>query len=117
MKFRILAIATLFASLLGSATLKAETPMIDGAYLYGHTQMVYNDIYLSEGHGAAVAVSGTGHFRVRVYDYNDNLITHKTFKNDTCVLSWIALRDANFYVTVENLSNDATRYGIALVRK
>ena len=116
MKFRILAIATVFALLMGNAALNAECRTIDRDHLNAYTSMTYRDIYLYGGEKAAAAVSGVGYSTIRlsVYDYNNNLITHTTCSTDTCVVSWVARWNANFYVTVENLSAYGTDYGFAL---
>jgi len=115
MKFRTLAIATVFAALMGTASLHAEHMSTDRDHLNGYSTMTYRNIYLNGGEKAAVAVSGAGNTTVRlsVYDYNNNLITNTTCRRDTCVLSWVANWNANFYVTVENLSPYATDYGFA----
>ena len=119
MKFRTLAIATVFASLLGTTTLRAEHMTTDHDHLDGYSRMTYRNIYLSGGDKAAVAVSGVGYstLRLSVYDYNDNLIAHTTCRVDTCVVSWVANWNANFYLTVENLSPYHTTYGFALDRE
>lgn len=119
MKFRILAIATLFASLMGTAALHAENMSVDRDHLNGYSRMTYRNIYMNGGDKAAVAVSGVGNTSIRlsVYDYNNNLIAHTTCRYDTCVLTWVANWNANFYVTVENLSPYGTDYGFAFERE
>jgi len=119
MKFRSLAIATVFASLMGTAALHAEHMTTDRDHLNGYSTMTYRNIYLDGGEKAAVAVSGAGSSTIRlsVYDYNNNLITNTTCRYNTCVLSWVANWNANFYVTVENLSAYGTDYGFALDRE
>ena len=118
MKIRTLAVATVFATLMGTAALHAENMTTDHDRLNGYSRMTYNNISLSGGEEAAVAVQGIGNsaLRVSVYDYNNNLIAHTTCRVDTCVVTWVANWNANFYVTVENLSSYATEYGFALRR-
>jgi hypothetical protein len=118
MKIRTLAVATAFATLLGTAALHAENMTTDHDRLNGYSRMTYNHISLSGGEEAAVAVQGVGNsaLRVSVYDYNNNLIAHTSCRVDTCVVTWVANWNANFYVTVENLSSYATEYGFALRR-
>ena len=119
MKFRTLAIATVFASLMGTAVLKAENMDTDRDHLNGYGNMTYRNIHMTGGETAAAAVSGVGSalIRLSVYDYNDNLIAHTTCRQDTCVVTWVANWNANFYVTVENLSPYGTDYGFALDRE
>lgn len=119
MKFRTLAIATVFASLMGTAALNANAMTTDRDHLNGYSKMTYRNIYMDGGEKAAVAVSGAGNavIRLSVYDYNNNLITNTTCRYTTCVLSWTANWNANFYVTVENLSSYGTDYGFAFDRE
>jgi hypothetical protein len=120
MKFRTLTIATVFATLMGSAALHAENNMTtDRDHLNAYSRMTYSNIYLSSGATAEVAVSGVGNATIHlsVYDYKNNLIADTTCRRDTCDLSWVANRNANFYVTVENLSAYGTYYGFALDRQ
>ena len=119
MKFRTLAIATVFASMLGTAALDAKAMTTDHDHLNGYTTMTYRNIHLSGGDTGAVAVSGVSGalIRLSVYDYNDNLIANTTCRQDTCVVTWVANWNANFYVTVENLSPYGTDYGFALERE
>jgi hypothetical protein len=119
MKFRTLALATVFAALMGTASLHAENMTTDHDRLNGYSTMTYRNIYMNGGEKAAVAVSGVGNtpIRLSVYDYSNNLIAHTTCQYDTCVLSWVANWNANFYVTVENLSAYSTGYGFALERE
>ena len=119
MKFRTLAIATLFASLMGTAVQHANAMSVDRDHLNGYATMRYTNIYMNGGEKAAVAVSGLGNTTIRlsVYDYNNNLITNTTCRYNTCVLSWTANWNANFYVTVENLTPYATDYGFAFDRE
>jgi hypothetical protein len=119
MKFRTIAIATVFASLMGTAAIHANAMKVDRDHLNGYATMRYTDIYMSGGEKAAVAVSGLGNTTIRlsVYDYNNNLITDTTCRYNTCVLSWVANWNANFYVTVENLSPYSTDYGFAFERE
>jgi hypothetical protein len=119
MKFRTLAIATVFASLMGTAAVHAEHMTTDRDHLNAYSTMTYRNIYMSGGEKAAAAVDGVGNstIRLRVYDYNDNLIAQTTCRVDTCVVSWVANWNAHFYVTVENLSPYGTDYGFALGRE
>jgi hypothetical protein len=119
MKFRSLAIATVFASLMGTAALHAEHMSTDRDHLNPYSSMTYNNIYMDGGQKAAVAVTGAGGAMIRlsVYDYNNNLISSTTCQYNTCVLSWVANWNANFYVKVENLSGYGTDYGFALDRE
>lgn len=119
MKFRALAIATVFASLMGTAALHADTLQTDRDHLNGYSTMTYHNIYMYGGEKAAVAVSGLGNTTIRlaVYDYNNNLIANTTCRYSTCSLSWVANWNANFYVTVQNLSPYSTDYGFAIDRE
>jgi hypothetical protein len=119
MKFRTLALATVFAALMGTVSLHAENMTTDHDRLNGYSTMTYRNIYMNGGEKAAVAVSGVGNtpIRLSVFDYSNNLIAHTTCQYDTCVLSWVANWNANFYVTVENLSAYSTGYGFALERE
>ena len=119
MKFRTLAIATVFASLMGTAAVNANAMTTDRDHLNGYSTMTYRNIYMEGGEKAAVAVSGAGNSTIRlsVYDYNNNLIANTTCRYNSCVLSWTANWNANFYVTVENLSAYGTDYGFAFERE
>jgi len=119
MKFRALAIATVFASMLGTAALHAHADATDRDHLNGYATMRYSNIYMNGGEKAAVAVKGLGNTTIRlsVYDYNNNLITNTTCRYSTCTLSWVANWNANFYVTVENLTPYGTDFGFAFVRE
>ena len=119
MKFRTLALAAVFTSVMGTAALHAEHMTTDRDHLNGYGTMTYRNIYLNGGDKAAVAVSGAGNSSIRlsVYDYNNNLIANTTCQYSTCVLSWVANWNANFYVTVENLSPYGTDHGFALDRE
>ena len=119
MKFRILAAAAVFAaSLLGTAV-HAENMTTDRDHLNAYTSMTYRNIRMYGGEKAAAAVSGVSNalIRLSVYDSNDNLISQTTCRYDTCVVSWVANWNANFYVTVENLSSFGTDYGFAIDRE
>ncbi len=91
----------------------------DRDHLNGYATMRYSNIYMSGGEKAAVAVKGLGNTTIRlsVYDYNNNLITNTTCRYSTCTLSWVANWNANFYVTVENLTPYGTDFGFAFVRE
>lgn len=118
MKSRLIAIATVFASLLtGTAALHAETTT-DHDRLYAGHYMNYNNISVNQGEHATVAVQGDGDttLHLEVYDYNDNLIDQSYCKSDACVVSWVAYRNANFYVRVTNLGSVYNDYGFAMKR-
>ena len=119
MKFRTLAIATVFASLMGTAAVEANAMSTDRDHLNGYGSMTYRNVYVSGGETAAAAVSGAGGalIRLSVYDYNDNLIAHTTCRQDTCIVTWVANWNANFYVRVENLSPYGTDSGFGLDRE
>jgi hypothetical protein len=119
MKTRIFAIATLFASTLtGTAAMHAQNLTTDHDRLFAGRSMTYNNIYLDGGENATVAVQGDGDttLRVAVYDYKGNLIDNSTCRSNACVVSWVANRNANFYVRVENLGNVYNDYGFAMKR-
>jgi hypothetical protein len=117
MKNRIIATAAVLAALItGSAAVKAENTTTDRDSLNGYTHMTYSNINLYRGQEAAVAVKGDGSslLQVSVYDYNNYLIAQTSCRVDTCELSWYAYRNANFYVTVDNVGGSYTEYGFAL---
>ena len=118
MKFRIFAIATVFAALMGTSALHAENMTTDHDRLNGYSRMTYHNIDLEGGQHASVAVQGAGNtvLRVSVYDYKNNLIASTNCRVDTCLVSWVANWDASFYVTVDNLGAYSTTYGFALDR-
>jgi hypothetical protein len=119
MKIRIFATAAVLVSLIaGSAAVKAENTTTDRDRLNGYARMTYSNIAMSGGQEAAVAVKGDGSslLRLSVFDYHNNLIAHTSCRVDTCLVTWIANRDASFYVTVENLGGYSTEYGFALSR-
>ena len=60
MKFRTLAIATAFATTMGTAAVQAENMTTDRDHLNAYSTMTYGDIYLSGGEKAAAAVSRSG---------------------------------------------------------
>jgi hypothetical protein len=116
---RIFAIATLFGSMLaGTAAMHAESMTTDHDRVDARSSMTYNNIAVNEGQNATVAVQGDGDttLRLEVFDYNGNLIDDSTCKQDACVVSWVANRNANFYVKVENLGNVYNDYGFAMKR-
>jgi len=115
MKFRMLAIATVFAALMGTAALYAEMTK-DWDHLDGYTKMTYSNIYVYGGQTAGVGVKGEGNpnLRLSVYDNNNNLIRTTVCRYDNCILTWTAAWNGNFYVTVENLSPYSTDYHFAL---
>lgn len=118
LKIRALALAAVFAALVAPQIVHAESMVTDADHLNGYSRMTYNNIALSEGQEASVAVKGVGNtfLRLSVYDYKNNLIVNTTCRVDTCLVRWVANRDAAFYVTVENLGAYPTRYGFALDR-
>src|SRR5579863_4252774 len=69
MKFRTLAIATVFASLMGTAALDANAMSVDRDHLNGYATMRYTNIYMNGGEKAAVAVSGLGNTSIRLSVY------------------------------------------------
>ena len=115
MKFRMLAIATVFTALMGTAALHAEMTK-DWDHLDGYTKMTYSNIYVYGGQTAGVGVKGEGNtnLRLSVYDNNNNLIRTTVCRYDNCILTWTAAWNGNFYVTVENLSPYSTDYHFAL---
>jgi hypothetical protein len=118
MKIRTFAIAAVFASLLGTAAVNAETTTTDADSLNGYSTMTYNNIYLAQGEEAAVAVKplGNTYMHVSVYDYNNYLIADSTCRAQACVVRWYAKWNATFHVRVENLGAYPTQYGFALAR-
>ncbi|HEX3940691.1 MAG TPA: hypothetical protein VHX11_04325 [Acidobacteriaceae bacterium] len=119
MKIRSFATAAVFASLLaGSAAMHAENTVSDHDVLTPGAHMTYSNISMAGGQQGAVAVKGDGSssLHVGLYDYNDNLIAQTTCRFSTCVLTWVAYRNADFYVVVDNLGNSSTDYGFAVSR-
>ena len=119
MKLRMLALAAVSVWLMGMTSLHAQDTSTDQDHLSGYGTMTYRDIYLLGGETAAVGVQGVGNtpIRLSVYDYNNNLINYTTCRIDSCILTWYALWNAHFYVTVENLSAYSTNYVFALTRE
>jgi hypothetical protein len=118
MKFRNVAIATVFASMLGAtAAVHAETKDFD--HLNGYSRMTYSNVYVNGGQTAEVGVRGTGsaNLRLTVFDNNNHLITTTVCRYDNCILSWTAAWNGNYYVTVENLSAYGTDYAFVLERE
>jgi hypothetical protein len=115
MKFRALAIAALFASLMGTAALHADE-VKDWDHLNGHGTMTYTNIYVHGGETAAVGVRGDGntYLRLSVHDNNNHLITTTVCRNNNCILTWTAAWNGSFYATVENLTGYGTYYHFAL---
>jgi len=100
MKFRAIALAMVFASLMGTAPLHADKMQTESDHLNAYGTVTYRGIHLNGGENAAVAVSGLGNTSIRlsVHDDNDNLIAQTTCRYSTCTVSWVAHWNANFYV-------------------
>ncbi len=115
MKFRALAIAAVFASLMGTAALHAEETK-DWDHLNGYSRMTYSNIYVYGGQTAGVGVKGEGNtiLRLSVYDNSNHLITTTVCRYGDCILTWTAAWNGNFYATVENLSGYGTDYHFVL---
>jgi hypothetical protein len=91
----------------------------DADQLAPYSRMTYNNVFVYGGEHAAVAVQGDGAsaLRVRVYDYNNYLISDTSCRVNACVVEWVAKWNANFHVVVDNLGGYTTSYGFALERK
>jgi hypothetical protein len=118
MKLRALAIAMVLASAMGTAPLHANKMQTGCDHLNGYGTVTYGNIHLNGGENAAVAVSGLGNASIRlsVYEDNDNLIAQTICRYSTCTASWVARRNANFYVKLDNLSAHSTDFGFAMDR-
>ena len=119
MTSRIFTVAAVFCSLLaGTAAMHAETIRTDSDRLYAGQYITYNDIAVDQGEHASVAVQGDGDttLHLEVYDYNNNLIDESTCRTDTCLVSWVAYRNANFYVKVTNYGSVYNDYSLAMRR-
>jgi len=115
MKFRALAIASVFVALLGTAAVKANATT-DSDYLSGYHTMTYSNIYVYGGQTAGVGIRGEGNtnLRLTVYDNNNHLINSTVCRYSDCILTWTAAWNGYFHVTVENLSAYGTNYNFAL---